>query len=50
MTKLDGNEVLMDKALEMGKVSATGSLQLLIGKIISTIALAVGIILLQLFI
>jgi stage V sporulation protein B len=40
----------MDKALEMGQVSAIGSLQLFIGKIISTVALAVGIIILQLFI
>ena len=40
----------MDKALELGQVSATGSLQLFIGKIISTVALAVGIIVLQLFI
>ena len=40
----------MDKALEMGQASATGSLQLFIGKIISTLALAVGIIILQLFI
>ncbi len=40
----------MDKALELGQVSATGSLQLFIGKVISTVALAVGIIVLQLFI
>jgi O-antigen/teichoic acid export membrane protein len=40
----------MDKALEMGQASATGSLQLFVGKIVSTVALAVGIIVLQLFI
>ena len=40
----------MDKALEMGQASATGSLQLFVGKIVSTVALAIGIIVLQLFI
>ena len=40
----------MDKALEMGKSSAVGSLHLFVGKIVSTVALAVGTIVLALFI
>jgi PST family polysaccharide transporter len=40
----------MDKALEMGKNSATGSFQLFIGKIVSTVILAVGTIILGIFI
>jgi len=36
----------MDKALEMGKISATGSFQLFIGKTTSTIIMAVGTIIL----
>ena len=37
----------LDKALEIGKTSATGSLHLFIGKIASTIILAIGTIILQ---
>lgn len=40
----------MDKALEMGKNSATGSFQLFIGKMLSTIIMAVGTIILTIFI
>lgn len=40
----------MAKALEMGRNSAFGSLQLFIGKLISTVALAVGTIILGIFI
>ena len=40
----------MDKALEMGKDSATGSFWLLLGKTISTVVLALGVIILGLFI
>ncbi len=40
----------MDKALEIGKVSAAGSLQLFIGKTVSTVILAVGTTILGLFI
>jgi O-antigen/teichoic acid export membrane protein len=44
------SEKPMDKALKMGKASATGSFQLFIGKIISTVILAVGTIILGIFI
>ncbi|MCJ7633488.1 oligosaccharide flippase family protein [Candidatus Bathyarchaeota archaeon] len=40
----------MDKALKMGQASATGSFQLFIGKIVSTVILAVGTIILGIFI
>jgi O-antigen/teichoic acid export membrane protein len=40
----------MDKALKMGKVSATGSFQLFIGKVLSTLILAVGTIIVGIFI
>lgn len=40
----------MDKALKMGKDSATGSFQLFIGKTLSTVILAVGTIILGIFI
>jgi O-antigen/teichoic acid export membrane protein len=40
----------MDKAIEIGQTSAQGSLHLFLGQIISTILLAVGTIVLQLFI
>jgi O-antigen/teichoic acid export membrane protein len=40
----------MEKALEMGKASATGSFQLFIGKMMSTVILAVGTIIVGLFI
>jgi stage V sporulation protein B len=40
----------MDKALKMGQASATGSFQLFIGKIVSTVVLAVGTIILGIFI
>ena len=40
----------MEKALKMGKVSATGSFQLFIGKIVSTVILAVGSIIVGIFI
>ena len=40
----------MDKALGMGKVSATGSFQLFIGKVLSTLILAVGSIIVGIFI
>ncbi len=40
----------MDKALDMGKASATGSFQLFIGKVLSTLILAVGSIIVGLFI
>jgi len=40
----------MDKALEMGQTSAVGSLQLFLGKTISTVILAVGTILVGVFI
>jgi putative peptidoglycan lipid II flippase len=40
----------MDKAMEMGKTSAVGSLQLFLGRSISTVILAVGIMILGLFI
>jgi len=33
---------IMEKALEMGKISATGSFQLFIGKTTSTIIMAAG--------
>ena len=39
-----------DKALEMGQTSATGSFHLFIGKSVSTVVLAVGTIILGLFI
>jgi hypothetical protein len=41
---------VMDKALKMGRASATGSFQLFIGKIISTVILTVGTIILGIFI
>ena len=40
----------MGKALGMGKASDTGSFQLFIGKIVATVILAVGTIILGLFI
>jgi O-antigen/teichoic acid export membrane protein len=40
----------MDKAVKMGKTSATGSFQLFIGKIASTVMLAVGTIIVGIFI
>ena len=40
----------MEKALKMGKVSATGSFQLFIGKVLSTLILAVGTIIVGIFI
>ncbi len=40
----------MDKAVKMGKTSATGSFQLFIGRIVSTIVLAVGTIIVGIFI
>jgi lipopolysaccharide exporter len=40
----------MDKALKMGKVSASGSFQLFIGKVLSTIILAAGSIIVGIFI
>jgi O-antigen/teichoic acid export membrane protein len=40
----------MDKALNMGKVSATGSFQLFIGKVLSTLILAAGAIIVGIFI
>ena len=40
----------MDKALKLGQVSATGSFQLFIGKILSTVILAVGTIILGMLI
>jgi O-antigen/teichoic acid export membrane protein len=40
----------MDEAVKMGKVSATGSFQLLIGKIASTLMLAIGSIIVGMFI
>ncbi len=40
----------MEKALKMGKSSATGSFQLFVGKIVSTAILAVGTIILGIFI
>ena len=40
----------MDKALKMGKDSATGSFHLFIGKMVSTVILAVGTIILGLLI
>jgi len=40
----------MDKALRMGKDSASGSLQLFIGRTVSTVIMAVGAIILGLLI
>jgi O-antigen/teichoic acid export membrane protein len=40
----------LDKALKMGKLSAIGSFQLFIGKTLSTVILAVGAIILGMFI
>jgi len=40
----------MDKALKMGRVSATGSFQLFIGKVLSTVIMAVGSIMVGIFI
>ena len=40
----------MDKALEMGQASAKGSLWLFIGKMLSTVILAIGVIVLGWFI
>jgi len=40
----------MEKALKMGKVSATGSFQLFIGKVLSTLILAAGSIIVGIFI
>ena len=40
----------MDKATEMGKTSAVGSLQLFLGKSLSTVILAVGAIVIGIFI
>ena len=40
----------MEKALKMGQASATGSIQLFIGKTVSTVILAVGTIILGIFI
>ncbi len=40
----------MDKAVKMGKTSATGSLQLFVGKIASTLVLAIGTIIVGFFI
>ncbi len=43
-------EKILEKALRMGKVSATGSFQLFIGKVLSTVILAVGSIIVGIFI
>jgi hypothetical protein len=40
----------MEKALKMGKVSATGSFQLFIGKALSTMIMAIGAIIVGIFI
>jgi len=40
----------MDKALEIGQTSVTGSFHLLIGKVASTLILAIGTIILQIYI
>jgi O-antigen/teichoic acid export membrane protein len=41
---------VLDKALSMGKTSATGSFHLFVGKVLSTLVLAVGSIVVGLFI
>ena len=40
----------MEKAVKMGKTSATGSFQLFVGRIISTLLLAIGTIIVGLYI
>jgi O-antigen/teichoic acid export membrane protein len=44
------SEKYMDKAVKMGKDSATGSFQLFIGRIVSTLMLAIGTIIVGIFI